>query len=98
MVIGGHMTDQQKLRRLLDEEVFPYELNPDWERVVNVKVVEAARKVANPDYQAALRMYVMNCGGLDPDFLEPDSIPEGRMFEVRQIVAAALGIDSEDTE
>ena len=35
------------LRRLLDEEVFPYELNPEWERVVNVKVVEAASRMVN---------------------------------------------------
>ena len=34
------MIDLQELRRLLDEEVFPYEFNPEWERVVNVKVVE----------------------------------------------------------
>ncbi len=42
-----------ELQRLLDEEVFPYERNPEWERVVNVKVVEAARKVANLDIDKA---------------------------------------------
>ena len=41
------MSNLQELRDLLDEEVFPYELNPEWERVVNVKVVEAAEKYAN---------------------------------------------------
>ncbi len=48
------MSDLTELRRLLDEEVFPYEHNPEWERVVNVKVVDAARRVANPDIEAAL--------------------------------------------
>ena len=38
------MTDPERLRALLTEEVFHYELNPEWERVVNVEVVDAARQ------------------------------------------------------
>lgn len=46
----------ETLRRLLLEEVFPYELNPDWERVVNVKVVEAAQRyVDQADREKTIR-------------------------------------------
>ncbi len=81
-----------ELQRLLDEEVFPYELNPEFERVVNVRVVWAARKYANPDYEAAADAYNSEMTRIDPG----NRIYLVEMRAIHAAVDAALGI-TEDT-
>ncbi len=90
------MSDLQELRELLNEEVFPYELNPEWERVVNVKVVEAAEKYANPDMEAAARFYSAEVGRRSGSTLTWEAMYEEEQADFLRVstgaVNAALGI------
>ena len=94
------MIDLQELRRLLDEEVFPYELNPDWERVVNVKVVEAAEKYADPDYEAAARYYSDEVGRRSGSNLTWEAMYEEEQADFLRVstgaINAALGVTEEE--
>jgi hypothetical protein len=90
------VTDLQELRELLDEEVFLYEFNPEWERVVNVKVVEAAEKYADPDYEAAARHYSDEVGRRSGSKLTWEAMYESEQADFLRVstgaVNAALGI------
>ncbi len=82
--------DVEELQRLIDEETFPYELNPEWEVVTNVKVVEAARMWLNPNIKAAA-VRLANSGQLHPlAHIALSELPALYKAIAKDVVAAAL--------
>lgn len=79
-----NLEDRRELLRLIDEETFPYELNPDWEVVTNIKVVEAARRLVEPDYEAAHDTYLALTGS-------------AFTVAIAKAVDAALGLVDDDS-
>ena len=59
----------------------------EWFMEAYASVAEAARKYANPDYEAAVRV--------DADWMGTND-PRGRILKARAMIAAALGVTEDE--